>query len=129
MDAVLLVDHQPIAPPAGPAGVVVRALLTIAGQVPAQRQRTPLAISLVLDRSGSMSGHRLVAAKAASISAVERLHPDDVVSVIAFDGQVGVVAPPAPRARQFQLVQQVSAIDAGGATNLSGGWLRGRQHM
>lgn len=129
MDAVLLVDHQPIAPPAGPAGVVVRALLTISGQVPAHRQRTPLAISLVLDRSGSMSGDRLDAAKAASISAVERLHPDDVVSVIAFDDQVNVVAPPAPRARQFQLVQQLSDIESGGSTNLSGGWLRGRQHM
>jgi Ca-activated chloride channel homolog len=129
MDAVLLVDHQPIAPPAGPAGVVVRALLTVSGQVPAHRQRTPLALSLVLDRSGSMSGDRLDAAKAASISAVERLHPDDVVSVIAFDDQVNVVAPPAPRARQFQLVQQLSDLDSGGSTNLSGGWLRGRQHM
>ena len=129
MDAVLLIDHQPIVPPAGPAGVVVRALLTIAGQVPAHRQRTPLAISLVLDRSASMGGNRLEAAKAASISAVERLHPDDVVSVIAFDDQVDVVAPPAPRARQFQLVQQVSGIYTGGSTNLSGGWLRGRQHM
>lgn len=129
MDAVLLVDHQPIAPPAGPAGVVVRALLTISGTVPAHRQRTPLAISLVLDRSGSMSGDRLEAAKAASISAVERLHPDDVVSVIAFDDQVNVVAPPAARARQLRLVQQLSDLDTGGSTNLSGGWLRGRQHM
>ena len=108
---------------------MVRALLTISGQVPARRQRAPLALSLVLDRSGSMSGDRLDAAKAASISAVERLHPDDVVSVIAFDDQVNVVAPPAPRARQFQLVQQLSDLDSGGSTNLSGGWLRGRQHM
>ncbi len=129
MDAVLLVDHQPIAPPAGPAGVVVRALLTVAATVPAHRQRTPLAIALVLDRSGSMDGDRLEAAKAASISAVERLHPDDVVSVIAFDGHVDVVALPAPRARHQQLVQQVNEIDSRGSTNLSGGWLRGRQHM
>jgi Ca-activated chloride channel family protein len=129
MDAVLSVDHQPIVPPAGPAGVVVRALLTITGQVPAHRQRTPLALALVLDRSGSMGRGRLEAAKAASISAVERLHPDDVVSVIAFDEQVEVIAPPAPRARQFQLVQQVNKIESRGSTNLSGGWLRGRQHM
>jgi Ca-activated chloride channel family protein len=129
MDAILLVDHQPIVPPAGPAGVVVRALLTISGQVPAHRQRTPLALSLVLDRSGSMGRGRLEAAKAASISAVERLHPDDVVSVIAFDEQVEVIAPPAPRARQLQLVQQVHEIESRGSTNLSGGWLRGRQHM
>ncbi len=129
MDAVLLVDHQPIAPPTGPAGVVVRAFLTVAGTVPAHRQRTPLAIALVLDRSGSMAGDRLEAAKAASISAVERLHPDDVVSVIAFDGHVDVVALPAPRAQHHQLVQQVNEIDSRGSTNLSGGWLRGRQHM
>lgn len=129
MNAVLLVDHQPISLPAGPAGVVVRALLTISGTVPAHRQRTPLAISLVLDRSGSMNGERLEAAKAALISAVERVHPDDVVSVIAFDGQVNVIAPPLPRARHYQLVHQVNAIESGGSTNLSGGWLRGRQHM
>ena len=129
MDTLLLVDHQPITSPAGSAGVVVRALLTISGTVPAHRQRTPLAISLVLDRSGSMDGDRLNAAKAASISAVERLHPDDVVSVIAFDGQVDVIASPAPRSQHHQLVQQVNEIESRGDTNLSGGWLRGRQHM
>lgn len=129
METVLLVDHHPIAPPAGPAGVVVRALLTIAGHVPAHRQRTPLALSLVLDRSGSMDGDRLEAAKAASVNAVERLHPDDVISVVAFDEQVSVVAAPAPRVRQLQLVQKLQEIESGGSTNLSGGWLRGRQHM
>ena len=126
MDAVLLIDHQPIA---SPAGVVVRALLTVSGQVPAHRQRPPLALSLVLDRSGSMDGERLEAAKAASVSAVQRLHPDDVVSVIAFDDQVRVVAPPAPRSSQLNLMQEVNALESGGSTNLSGGWLRGRQHM
>lgn len=129
MEAVLLVDHQPISSPTGPAGVVVRALLTVSGHVPAHRPRTPLAIALVLDRSGSMDGDRLEAAKAASIIAVERLHPEDVVSVIAFDDQVRVVAPPAQRARHQDLVQQMQALESGGRTNLSGGWLRGRQHM
>ncbi len=75
MDAVLLVDHQPVAPSAGSPGVVVRALLTISGHVPADRQRTPLAISLVLDRSGSMGGDRLESAKAASVSAKSWLKP------------------------------------------------------
>lgn len=129
MEAVLLIDHQPIETPSGDTGVVVRALLTITGTVPAHRERTPLAISLVLDRSGSMSGDRLDAAKAASVSAVERLHPADVVSVVAFDDRVRVTAAPAPRASQQQLVERINAICTGGSTNLSGGWLRGRQHM
>ena len=129
MDANLLIDHHPITSPDGPDGVVVRALLTIAGTVPANRQRAPLALSLVLDRSGSMGGHRLDAAKAASVRAAERLHPDDVVSVIAFDSDIDVIAPPARRDAQHQLVARLQQIDAGGSTNLSGGWLRGRQHM
>ena len=129
MDANLLIDHHPITSPDGPDGVVVRALLTIAGTVPANRQRAPLALSLVLDRSGSMGGHRLDAAKAASVRAAERLHPDDVVSVIAFDSDIDVIAPPARRDAQHQLVARLQQINAGGSTNLSGGWLRGRQHM
>ena len=63
------------------------------------------------------------------MSAVQRLHPDDVVSVIAFDDLVRVVAPPAPRSSQLNLMQEVNALESGGSTNLSGGWLRGRQHM
>lgn len=90
MDASLLLDHQPHA--ATPGTTVVRALLSIAGTAPASACRAPLGLSLVLDRSGSMSGAPLHAARSAAAGAVERLHPDDVVSAVLFDQDIETLA-------------------------------------
>lgn len=134
MDAVLQVDHHPIASPFAqqPAdnasGVVVRALLTVTGTAPVNN-RAPIGLSFVIDRSGSMSGDRIEAARVAAARAAERLHPDDVVSVVAFDDDVETVAAPDRRARHHALSAALHAIDVRGCTNLSGGWLRGREHM
>ncbi len=146
MDAILLVDHTHTTRPTLPdssrhpapdhalshdagEGVTVRALLTLSGHAANDRARTPLGLALVLDRSGSMDGDRLDAARRAAEHAVARLHPTDVVSAVAFDGRVSVLAEPAPRARQHHLVSRLRDVQARGVTNLSGGWLRGRRHM
>src|SRR5690606_19224411 len=50
-----------------------------------QVDRKPIALALVLDRSGSMSGEPLEAAKAAACAAIEMLLPDDWVSVVTFE--------------------------------------------
>ncbi len=126
MDASLLIDHLSIP---SPQGTQVRALLSMSGQVPTDRDRAPIGLALVLDRSGSMDGDRLDAAVAAAALAVDRLHPDDVVSAVAFDHDVQVVASPAWRKSQTGLAQSLRALRSGGSTNLSGGWLRGRQDM
>jgi Ca-activated chloride channel family protein len=126
MDATLQFDHHPHATE---RGTVVRALLTIAGTVPEGRQRPPLGLSLVLDRSGSMAGAKLQAVAEASARAVERLHPDDLVSAVAFDNAVDTLAEPAPVRQQAGLPTRLRQLFSGGSTNLSGGWLRGRQHM
>ncbi len=131
MDAALLVDHLHTPPSHATenAGVTVRVLLTLSAHAAADRARAPLALALVLDRSGSMDGDRLDAARRAAVNAVARLHPTDVVSAVVFDGRVSVLAEPAPRARQHQLASRLRDVEARGATNLSGGWLRGRRHM
>ncbi|MEO5580160.1 MAG: VWA domain-containing protein, partial [Gemmatimonadaceae bacterium] len=58
---------------------------------------------------------------------VRRLRPSDVVSVVAFDDQVTTVAEPATGEGQAGLPAEIERIDVGGSTNLSGGWLRGRE--
>jgi Ca-activated chloride channel homolog len=105
---------------------VVRALLRLTGRAPAAGNRTPLNLSLVLDRSGSMSGGKLAAARGAAQALVRRLFPEDVVSVVAYDDSVATVALPGTGAEQTGLQEAIAAIETGGMTNLSGGWLRGR---
>ena len=105
----------------------IRALLTLAGTPPTDRDRVPLSLALVLDRSGSMQGPKIAAAREAAALAVRRLWPEDVVSVVAYDDAVEVVAEPATGDAQHHLTHQIGAIEPRGMTNLSGGWLKGRE--
>jgi Ca-activated chloride channel family protein len=108
-------------------GFIVRALLKLEGKAPTPDNRIPLNLSIVLDRSGSMAGDKLAAARDAAAQLVQRLHPDDTVSVVAYDDNVTTVAEPATGATQAGLTTQIQSIQPGGSTNLSGGWLRGRE--
>lgn len=88
--------------------------------------RKPIALALVLDRSGSMNGQPLEAAKAAACAAIEMLLPDDWVSVVTFDHQVQVVAPLATAGgNRDQLLNAVKGIQTGGTTALYAGWAEG----
>jgi Ca-activated chloride channel homolog len=49
------------------------------------------------------------------------------VSVVAYDDEVEIVAEPATGAEQEGLPAKIRGIQTGGMTNLSGGWLRGRE--
>jgi Ca-activated chloride channel family protein len=110
------------------AGYVVRALLTLEGKAPsAARGRIPINVSIVLDRSGSMEGEKLAAARAAAAMLVRRLHPEDMVSVVTYDDEVQTIAEPANGTSQRGLARAIERVQSGGATNLSGGWLQGQQ--
>ena len=58
---------------------------------------------------------------------MRRLWPEDVVSVVAYDDDVETVAEPATGKAQADLVERIRSIETRGCTNLSGGWLRGRE--
>jgi Ca-activated chloride channel homolog len=120
----VLVDHELAL---SQDGYVVRALLRLTGHAPAQESRVPLNISIVLDRSGSMAGEKLDAARKAASFLVQRLAPEDTVSVVAYGDDVQTVAPPATGAEQSDVGARIGRIGIEGCTNLSGGWLRGRE--
>jgi Ca-activated chloride channel homolog len=62
----------------------------------ASRTRPPANLQIVLDRSGSMQGERLDAAKCAIESLITRLDPTDRFGVVTFDDAVEVAIPLAP---------------------------------
>lgn len=124
MQHTVLVDHELAT---SQDGYVVRALVRLTGRAPAMANRVPINIAIVLDRSGSMGGGKLEAARDAAVFLVERLAPDDTVSVVAFDDTVETVAHPAAGAGQGGVTGAIRKIETGGSTNLSGGWLRGRE--
>ena len=125
MKTNILLDHEPVAD----GGWLVRAMLRVEGEPRTDENRVPLNLSIVLDKSGSMGGEKIKAAKEAARSLVQKLSPDDVVSVVAFDSQVETIAEPATGEAQEGLSERIAAIHAGSATNLSGGWLKGREHV
>ena len=86
-------------------------------------RRPPINVALVLDRSGSMSGAPLAAARAAAERFAAFLSPADRLAVVTFDDEVDVVFGPAPGGDPAAL-DAIARVVAGGSTNLSGGWLR-----
>jgi Ca-activated chloride channel family protein len=123
MRTTITLDHQTELP-----GLHrVRALARVQANGPASDTRTPLNLALVLDRSGSMAGAKLDAAREAAASLVRRLRPEDFVSVVAYDDRVMTIAGPATGSEQADLPRRIQCIQSGRTTNLSGGWLRGRE--
>ncbi|MHC5673863.1 vWA domain-containing protein [Nostoc sp.] len=95
----------------------------------AESPRRHLNLSLVIDRSGSMAGAPLHHALKAAESVVDQLEPDDILSVVVYDDEVDSVVPPQAVTNKAALKNSIHKVRAGGITNLSGGWLKGCEHV
>ncbi|MEH2157994.1 vWA domain-containing protein [Nostoc sp.] len=95
----------------------------------AESPRRNLNLSLVIDRSGSMAGAPLHHALKAAESVVDQLEPDDILSVVVYDDEVDSVVPPQAVTNKSALKNSIRKVRAGGITNLSGGWLKGCEHV
>lgn len=92
-------------------------------------RRAPASLQVVLDRSGSMAGAPLDGAKAALEALVRRLEPTDDFGLVTFDHTAQVVVPAGPLADKDAAVAAIRAIQAGGSTDLSAGYLRGLREV
>lgn len=107
---------------------VVHVMLELTAPDATQVERAPLDVVIVLDRSGSMSGAPLESVTAATAHLLRLAGTDDRVAVVAFDGEVQLVLPLAHH-EPDSASRAVRAIQAGGSTNLSGGWLKGLEML
>jgi Ca-activated chloride channel homolog len=95
----------------------------------APQKRRPLNLSIVIDRSGSMAGQPLKQAINAARLLVEHLTPEDTLSVVIYDDDVETIFEPQLVKNKDIIYTVLSKIKAGGCTNLSGGWLKGCEHV
>lgn len=88
----------------------------------------PLNIAFVLDKSGSMSGENIDLLKSAMLDFVNKLRPQDHISVIFFDTE-SVLAYDKPKLDKAYLQDIIGAVQAGGGTNIFDGLKLGYEQV
>lgn len=90
--------------------------------MPVMPERIPLNLAIVLDRSGSMRHYdKMGNARLGAIEIVERLSPDDILSLIVYSDRPQVIFPAQRVKDKDAIIEIISGIYAGGSTALYGG--------
>jgi Ca-activated chloride channel family protein len=121
-----LLDYQTIL--ANQAQPVHFAIRFDAAEIGQPRPR-PAAFCLVLDRSGSMAGEPLQRAKEAAQLVVRNLRAEDQFSLVTFDNEAQTVIPLQSPQNRAAWINTIGQIQSGGSTNLTGGWMLGRDEL
>lgn len=90
---------------------------------------TPKRLSLVVDRSGSMSGQPLHEALKCVQHIAACMTPQDRISVVVYDDNVNVLMPLGPVTSPDAMKRLLATVDSGGSTNLFGGWEDGARQL
>jgi Ca-activated chloride channel family protein len=95
------------------------------------RERSPVNVAFVLDRSGSMSGEKIQLAKTALQQALQPLTERDRFALVVYDDVIDIVVESTPGSAEAKrnALERLRSIDARGSTNLAEGWLRGAEQV
>jgi Ca-activated chloride channel homolog len=108
----------------GKQNVWIRVGLT-GSKMESEKKRPPVNVAIVLDRSGSMKGEKIQKAKEAAIQAVDRLDPQDIVSIVTYDTNVSVLVPSTKATDKNAIKKKIAGIKASGNTALFAGVSKG----
>lgn len=90
---------------------------------------TPTRLSVMVDRSGSMTGKPLNEALRCVMHIAKHLTPKDQMSFVVYDEDVDVLVPLKPMASVSEIEHAVEKVISGGMTNLFGGWKAGAEQL
>ncbi|MGD0678065.1 MAG: VWA domain-containing protein [Polyangiaceae bacterium] len=96
----------------------VERILPVRMDADKRRDEPEVAMALVIDRSGSMTGVPLEMAKQAAKATAETLAGDDLLEVIAFDSQPTRVVRMTPAKHGARIENDIARIQAGGGTEI-----------
>ena len=92
-----------------------------AGGINAEGARVPVNAVLILDRSGSMSGAKILRARDAANALVQALGPDDRLAIVEFSSTASVLveSTAVTAAARARALAAIEAIEPMGGTNMS----------
>lgn len=96
----------------------VEEVLPLVSRFEKEKEKPSLAMVLVIDKSGSMSGIKIAMARQASKAAVELLSPQDQIGVVGFNGQAYVISEILSASEGDVVQGAIDSLDAGGGTNM-----------
>jgi Ca-activated chloride channel family protein len=91
--------------------------------------RSPLNLSVVVDRSGSMAGEKIVAVRTALGKLLDQLNTYDRLSIVLFDDRVDVLLPSTYVTDRESIRDLLPRITARGATNMALGLRTGYEQI
>lgn len=92
---------------------------------PGLAANTPLNLTLIIDQSTSMKGHRLERTKIAAYQIIDQLSNKDIVSMVSFSDRAVVMVKAAPVNNKAQLKAMITPLQTGGGTAILQGLTAG----
>lgn len=101
----------------------------VAEAPPKEAERPPVNLCIVLDQSGSMSGHKIEQARQAALEALSRLGSQDIFSLVVYNSGVETLIPAGRMKDQRRARELIESIRSGGGTALFGGVSQGAAEL
>ena len=105
----------------------VEEVLPLVSRFEKEKEKPSLAMVLVIDKSGSMSGEPIVMARQAARATAELLSGRDQIAVLGFDSNPQLICDLTPASAQAQIAGAIDSLDAGGGTDLQPAMVQARE--
>jgi len=102
----------------GYQGTVIEKIMPVRFDSEKTRDQPNVALVLVIDRSGSMQGPKIEAAKESARATAEVLSPSDLLGVVAFDSQPTTIVRLQRASNRMRISMDIAKLVPGGGTNV-----------